>query len=120
MEVLGVNSPFVLHPDTSLASAMLWINQSTGPQWEADITHVPEQLPAAKRRGLVSNWENGGRGWKGLYSPLQGSREPEGSSSISLLEQFPLYEEVMTYFIALRFPLASWGQPSPAGEGEIH
>lgn len=31
-------------------------------------------------------------------------------------EQFPPYKEVMTYFIAPRFPSASWGQPGPTGK----
>lgn len=72
-------------------------DQSPGPQGEAGITHGPEQPSAAKGGGAryqIGRMEEEGR--KGLRSHLQGSREPEGRSPISLSEQFPLYEEVMT------------------------
>lgn len=72
-------------------------NQSTGPQWEAGITHGPEQPQQPKGGGArcqTGRMEKEGR--KGLCSHLSGSRETEGRSTISLLEQFPLCGEVMT------------------------
>ena len=67
--------------------------------------------------GMVSSWDLMGRGQAGLTaaSPrLQSARQEEATTPSV---PFPLCKEVMTDFMAPRFPLASWGWPSSAGEG---
>lgn len=93
-------------------------NQSTGPQWEAGITHGLEQPQKPKGGGAwcqMGGWCQTGRmeeeGRKGSGSHLSGSRETEGRSPISLSEQFPLCREAMTW---LHCPKVSFHLP-PGG-----
>lgn len=64
------------------------------------------------------NWYQVGRRWeegrKGL--PSTKLREAGGKSPMAPSGQTAPYEEVVTFFIAPRFPSASWRQPGPAGE----
>lgn len=84
----------------------------------------PSSRPATgsqKEEGSgIKSGECGKRAGRDCCSHLQGARELGRRSPLALSEQFPLYKEVMTYFLAWRFPLASRGQPSPAGEGGTH
>ena len=121
----GVRSDFplwVLHPDAGFSKAILHISLSTGTHpgaaGRASVLHTSHV--AKRRKGwyqVGASWEEGRQG---SLKPLQGSRVPGRRKPITPSEQFPLCKEVMTYFIALRFPLASWGWPSPVGKGRTH